>query len=44
MAFSTPPSEPFRARLQQAGYYAKWKEAFGPEVWGLLEKYTSKLA
>ena len=44
MAFSTPETEPFRAGLQKAGYYAKWKETFGPECWGLLEKYTSKLA
>lgn len=24
-------------------YYAKWKQQFGPEAWGLLEKYTGKL-
>ncbi len=44
MTFSTPDAQPFRAGLQKAGYYAQWKQAFGPECWGLLEKYTSKLA
>jgi TRAP-type transport system periplasmic protein len=34
----------FREKLQQAGFYAKWKKNFGPECWGLLEKYTGTLA
>ena len=44
MQFNRPDQEPFRARLQQAGFYKRWQEAFGPECWGLLEKYTGKLA
>jgi tripartite ATP-independent transporter DctP family solute receptor len=44
MVFNKPDSAPFRAALQQAGYYAKWRDAFGPECWSKLEKYTSKLA
>ena len=44
MAFNTPNADPFRQGLQGAGYYAKWRDAFGPQCWGLLEKYTSKLA
>lgn len=35
---------PFRAALQQAGFYKDWKSRFGPEMWGLLEKYTGKIA
>lgn len=44
MAFNKPDREPFKVALRNAGYYAKWKEKFGPECWGLLEKYTSTLA
>ena len=44
MQFNTPDPEPFRAKLRQAGYYEKWQAAFGPQCWGLLEKYTGKLA
>ncbi|MBV9782652.1 MAG: TRAP transporter substrate-binding protein [Acidisphaera sp.] len=44
MTFNTPDTEPFRAKLRSAGFYAKWRDTFGPECWGLLEKYTGKLA
>jgi tripartite ATP-independent transporter DctP family solute receptor len=44
MQFNTPDPAPFRAVLQSSGYYAKWREAFGPQCWSLLEKYSSKLA
>ena len=44
MQFNSPAPEPFRAGLQKAGYYTKWKQAFGQECWGLLEKYTAPLA
>ena len=42
--FNQPDPEPFRAKLREAGYYTKWREAFGPECWGLLENYTGRLA
>ncbi len=32
----------FKAKL--GPYYAKWKGQFGPTAWGLLEKYTGRLA
>ena len=44
MVFNRPDPEPFRARLREAGFYAKWEESFGAECWGLLEKYTGRLA
>jgi TRAP-type C4-dicarboxylate transport system substrate-binding protein len=37
-------AEPFRAALQKAGFYDDWKKRFGPEMWGLLEKYTGQIA
>ena len=43
MQFNHPDPEPFRARLREAGFYSKWQQAFGPECWGLLEKYTGAL-
>ena len=33
----------FKAKLASNGYYARWKENFGPQAWTLLEKYTGKL-
>jgi TRAP-type transport system periplasmic protein len=44
MVFNTPDREPFRAALRNAGYYAKWRDKFGAQCWGSLEKYTSTLA
>jgi TRAP-type transport system periplasmic protein len=34
----------FRARLTAAGFYAKWRSAFGSHAWDLLERYSGKLA
>jgi tripartite ATP-independent transporter DctP family solute receptor len=34
----------FRAKLTAAGFYAKWKGAFGSRAWDLLERYAGKLA
>jgi TRAP-type transport system periplasmic protein len=34
----------FRAKLTAAGFYAKWKDAFGARGWELLERYAGKLA
>jgi TRAP-type transport system periplasmic protein len=44
MTFNKPDGAPFRTALQKAGYYAKWRQEFGPECWSALEKYTSALA
>jgi tripartite ATP-independent transporter DctP family solute receptor len=43
MVFNQPDPAPFRAMLRKAGFYAQWKEKFGADVWGLLEKYVGQL-
>jgi TRAP-type transport system periplasmic protein len=44
MAFIEPDKAAFREALRKAGFYANWQKNFGPECWGLLEKYTGPLA
>ncbi|WP_424140040.1 TRAP transporter substrate-binding protein [Roseomonas chloroacetimidivorans] len=44
MIFNQPDKAAFREVLRKAGFYAKWRESFGPECWSLLEKYTGPLA
>ncbi len=34
----------FRAALKKAGFYAEWREKFGPEAWGVLEGAVGSLA
>lgn len=43
MVFNKPDPESFRAALKTAGFYTEWRDKFGPEAWGLLEKYAGKL-
>jgi tripartite ATP-independent transporter DctP family solute receptor len=33
----------FRAKLSSSGFYAHWKDTFGPEAWSLLEAHSGKL-
>lgn len=44
MSFTEPAPGSFRAQLQKAGYYAEWKNKFGPEAWALLESTAGKVA
>ncbi len=44
MVLNSPDPASFRAALKAAGFYSEWKEKFGAEAWGLLEKYTGTLA
>jgi tripartite ATP-independent transporter DctP family solute receptor len=44
LIFNTPNPESFRDALRKAGFYAEWKQKFGPEGWAALEKYSGKLA
>ncbi|MDR3438383.1 TRAP transporter substrate-binding protein [Telmatospirillum sp.] len=44
MVFNKPDPQPFREALRKAGFYAQWKEKFGADAWGLLEKYVGQLA
>ncbi len=44
LAFNKAAPDSFRAKLRDAGFYKEWKERFGPEAWGLLEKEVGVLA
>lgn len=44
LVFNDIDPEPFRETLRKAGFYANWKEKFGGEAWGLLEKSVGTLA
>jgi TRAP-type transport system periplasmic protein len=43
LIFNEVDTEPFKAQLRKAGFYAEWKTKFGDEAWTLLEKYVGKL-
>lgn len=43
LKFNSPDTGPFREKLAQSGFYTEWKNRFGPEAWGLLEKYSGSL-
>jgi tripartite ATP-independent transporter DctP family solute receptor len=43
MVFNQVDAKPFRQVMQKAGYYEDMRKRFGPEVWGILEKYAGKL-
>lgn len=43
LVFNSVKPEPFRDVLRTAGFYKGWAEKYGPEAWGLLEKYVGKL-
>jgi TRAP-type C4-dicarboxylate transport system substrate-binding protein len=44
MEFSPVDQKPFRAKLEQAGFYKEWRGKYGEEAWAMLEKYTGKIA
>jgi hypothetical protein len=44
MAVSVAETRSFRTRLETSGFYSRWKTAFGPTAWKLLENHTGKLA
>ena len=44
MVFNKTDAEPFREALRKAGFYGEWKEKYGAEAWGLLEKAVGALA
>lgn len=43
MRFNDVNADPFRAKLACAKFYEEWRKKFGPEAWGLLEKYSGRL-
>jgi len=44
LTFEKPDVAPFRAALQEAGFYAEWKSKFGDEAWAQLESAVGKLS
>ncbi len=43
LVFNTINPEAFRAALRKSGFYAEWKQKYGPEAWAILEKYSGHL-
>ena len=44
MVFNQTDTEKFRATLRSAGFYADWKQKYGPEAWAALEKQVGSLS
>jgi TRAP-type transport system periplasmic protein len=44
MQFNDVDKDQFRARLRQAGFYREWRDRYGAESWGLLERYAGELS
>jgi TRAP-type transport system periplasmic protein len=44
LEFNKPDPVSFRNKLRSAGFYGEWKTKYGPEAWGILEKYVGNLA
>ena len=44
LVFNRPDKSHFREALTKAGFYADWKQKYGPEAWAVLEKYSGSLA
>ncbi len=44
MEFIDTDATSFRAALKKAGFYAEWREKFGPEAWATLESAVGSLA
>jgi TRAP-type transport system periplasmic protein len=44
MVFNPTDTEKFRAVLRSAGFYADWKQKYGPDAWAVLEKQVGTLS
>lgn len=40
MAFNFPDSAPFQQKLDEAGFYAEWREKYGEDAWTILQNAT----
>jgi hypothetical protein len=43
MTVNTVELAGFRTRLQSSGFYGRWRDAWGPAAWKVLEKYSGQL-
>ena len=44
MVFNETDPAKFRNTLRRAGFYAEWKEKYGPEAWAVFEKQVGALS
>ena len=44
MVFNQTDTEKFRATLRGAGFYADWKQKYGPQAWAALEQQVGSLS
>jgi tripartite ATP-independent transporter DctP family solute receptor len=44
LTFNKVDTAPFRQILSKNGFYTQWRDKFGPEAWGLLQKYAGDIA
>jgi tripartite ATP-independent transporter DctP family solute receptor len=44
MVFNQTDTEKFRATLRSTGFYADWKQKYGPQAWAALEKQVGSLS
>ncbi len=44
LVFNHPEKTQFRSALSKAGFYAEWKQKYGPEAWATLEKFSGSLS
>lgn len=44
LAFNTPDTAPFRAKLTEVGFYKEWRGKYGEEAWAILEGAVGKLS
>jgi len=43
MVFNTTDPQKFRGALRSAGFYAEWKQKYGPDAWALFERQVGVL-
>ena len=43
MVFNTTDPQKFRGALRAAGFYAEWKEKYGPDAWAVFERQVGVL-
>jgi hypothetical protein len=44
MLFNQARIPMFRQAVQRAGLYGQWRDQYGAEAWGMLEKAVGKLS
>ena len=43
LVFNTTDPQKFRGALRAAGFYAEWKEKYGPDAWAVFERQVGVL-